>query len=105
MAEVLQIEPSLESQRFDQAIGDVPLRWRIYWNRRAQAYYIDISDIDDEPIASGVKVVIGWDLFYTLSDDRLPEGALIVRGDEQPGKYDLGDTVQIIFLDRSDYDA
>ena len=109
MAETLQIEPTAEAQEFSQVIGDVPLRFDLYWNRRAQAYYFDIYDVDDSKIASGLKVVVGWDLFFELNDDRLPDGALMVvdtaQDDEQPDKYELGDRVKVIFLDRSDYAA
>jgi hypothetical protein len=103
-SEVLQIEPSLEAQNFGQVIDDVPLRFEFYWNARDQAHYVNILNEDDAPILSGVKVTVGWDLLYNRDDDELPDGALMVEDSSgegtQPGKYELGDRVKIIYLPR-----
>lgn len=98
----IAIDPELEAQVFSQVVGGEALRFRVYWNRREKAYSIDFRDVEDNEIAGGVKVVVGYDLWIDIQDDRLPSGALIALDtsgqDKRPGKYDLGARVKLVYL-------
>ncbi|MFW6031645.1 MAG: phage baseplate plug family protein [Myxococcota bacterium] len=82
---------------------------RFRWNVRGAYWTIDVHDSSDNPIASGVKVVPGWDLLKLVTDPRKPPGVLMavdMTGDgEAPGIEQLGRDVVLYYFDEDEVDA
>lgn len=52
------------------------IRW--LYNEREGVWTFSISDVDDVPILSGVRVVQNVDLLELASDERRPPGAMMI---------------------------
>ena len=77
--------------------------WR--WNDRDRAWYFALADADGERIVSGVRVVLGADLLSGVPTGLGPDGGIVVidasgRVDE-PGLLDLGNRVQVLYIQRA----
>lgn len=64
------------------------------YNQREDAWYFDVSLVDETKLVSGVKVVCGAQLLDRFADERLPPGQLIAVNNEPddntPGMTELG---------------
>lgn len=85
-------------------LDGVDYRLRMEWNSRS-GWYIGLSDIvDDSPVFSPVRVRVGWDFLYGITDARRPPGMLWAWDSSgamlPPGYQDLGPgrRVQLIYV-------
>lgn len=101
MATPIAVEPEYFSQEFTQGLGEKTIRFVISWNQRAGSYSVDVYTQDRTPIVTGLRVVMGADIWGRVEDDRIPEGALIAIDTETdnvpPGKGELGARVKLVF--------
>lgn len=51
---------------------------RFIWSDRERAWYLNMYDQDENPIALGIRLVCGVSLLRTFVDPRLPPGLLFV---------------------------
>lgn len=77
---------------------------RIYWNARAQGWYLDASDQDGVPILYGLRLIVGVKLGRQLvGDSRIWPGTMAcvatTQDDSDPGQFDLGTRVLLIYDD------
>ncbi len=74
--------------------------WR--WNERDGCWYFALADADGERIVSGVRVVLGANLLSGVGTGRGPDGGIIVidasGSTVEPGLYDLGNRVQVLYI-------
>lgn len=96
---------------------------RFIYNEREGAWYLDISDSDENPLMLGMKLVADWNLLRRATDARLPTGELYavdLAGSDQsedvagrrailqiardPGRNDLGDDgrVELVYVDAAE---
>ena len=66
------------------------------WCTRESVWYLSIFDVEQVPLATGIKLVCNWPLTYRLADNRLPPGDLLVitkkeADDSPPGLADLAE--------------
>jgi hypothetical protein len=56
-------------------------------NQREGKWYVDLADQNGDPILYGIKLVVGWPLLRTVTDERRPPGELFVvqLGSDDPG--------------------
>lgn len=78
-------------------------------NLRDSYWYLDVADQDGVPIATGIKVVVSWDLLHRCIDERKPKGMLMAfdttgRGLD-PGPADFGTRVQLFYLTEAEVQA
>lgn len=54
------------------------------WNTRSSSWYLSISNVDETPLLSNIKLVPNLDLLANFPDSRKPLGALILlhNGDD-----------------------
>ena len=86
---------------------DVELDGRIYnlemkWNERDSTWFMTMSDSEESPIVSGVRLVVDWDLLRTCVDARRPPGTLMAvdsTGEGYPSLADLGSRVQLVYVE------
>lgn len=99
---VLPLVPSVPFQRFSTTLDGVPYVIDVKWNGRAGVWSLDLLDEDEDPIRSGVRIVLGAVLGrrgIALTDPRMPTGFLVaidLSGEGvDAGLDDLGDRVQV----------
>jgi hypothetical protein len=95
---------------FVTTIDDVPYVFRVYWSIRDRddgtgvegAWYFDVSEADDTPIASGIKIVLGVFLARTTRHALTRRGALLAydttRQDAEATFTDLGWRVLVLWI-------
>jgi hypothetical protein len=92
-------------KRLDVTLDDVPFRVRWLYSERAGVWTFYLSDSADQPIVSGVRVVLNVDLLDGVADERRPPGPLLVvnpSGDEEPTLETLGNGVSVVYLTAAD---
>ena len=99
---------------FDYIVGtqliDTQYNLHVYWNDRdnaeAGAWYVDVLDASENPIAVGLKIVVRWYLGRTTQAPPFTTGVLICYDltglDQDPGLNDLGGRHQLYFVPEED---
>lgn len=77
------------------------------WNEREGAWYVSLHDVDDNPIATGARIVANWFLFLRKVDTEVvPAGRFFVADTTgsgvDPGKDELGERVKLIYIEAED---
>ncbi len=76
------------------------------YNSRDGNWYMSIHDAQDEPIqgAVGRKLVVNWEPFRLVVDQRAPLGLFQVLSTEHddPGLLDLGNGVSLYYVPEAD---
>lgn len=93
-----------EFSSFEQTVVLSGRRYRLRskWNTVHEYWSLDILDgSSNEPIITGLKVIVGVELLNRYNDERLPPGQLIavdMSGSIQRiGRNDMGNRVQLIY--------
>lgn len=108
MAEVVPFRPGVPQQRLDITLAGVSYVMITHWNARDNAYYIDVLEADETPVAYGIKVVLGVVLGrrYTHEFFNSGERGLIAVDLSNTGREcgvdELGGRVQIWYLTEVD---
>lgn len=72
------------------------------YNFRELAWYLDVTDVNQVPIAAGIKVVVDWDLLKRCVDPRRPPGVLFANdlsgAGLDPGLDDFGTRVELLYF-------
>lgn len=72
------------------------------WNHRTAQWFFDLADANDDPIVSGVAVVVDFPLARRCRDPRMPPGALFAVDTTgaglDPGEDDLGRRTQLVYF-------
>lgn len=107
MAVTLPFDAVDEAYTFRTQISNIELLFEVNWNSRDESWYMSISDIESDPIVSGIKIVPGVDLLRGVRDrTELPEGSLVALDtslqQERPGREELGERVILVFLEPAD---
>lgn len=98
---VIEIPVTPHPQVFRVALNNTVYAWRIYWLVPAQCWMLDIADLEERPLISGIPLITGADLLgqyqyamkgglYVISDQLPP--------DTVPDFTHLGSTGHIYFL-------
>jgi hypothetical protein len=96
-------DPTLANYRQRTTLDGRQYVLRFRWNVRGAYWTLDVNDLDDHPIASGIKVVTGVPLLRLVTDTRRPPGSIMAvdftgKG-EAPGLTDLGRGVVLYYFD------
>lgn len=97
MGQIVTVFPEQPSFRQSLVLGDTQYSLRLTWRDRPAGWYADLWDATGTPVWLGQRVSPGWALGGGLTPASKPDGALLVRGPGDYNRYDLGDTVQIVF--------
>lgn len=81
--------------------------FRIYWADREACFYLNIADQDETPLATGIKLVVGWPLLRRFVDARLPPGLFMCvdmsgAGAEIATPLELGYRVPLLYVTSDD---
>jgi hypothetical protein len=74
-----------------------------YWSDREAGLYLSLLDQDQNPIAVGIKLVLGSSLLAKYTDPRLPPGILYLydtsgQGLDIQALGDLGTRIELLYL-------
>ncbi len=104
----LEIPIDTDAPHFTQttALDGVDFRFEFRFNEREQRFYMDLRDVDDDPILVGVKLVADWDALRYLVDPRRPQGTIMIVDSQGEGRAarlgDLGRRIKLIYLTAED---
>lgn len=84
------------TQRVD--LDGTTYRLTFTWRARVQGWYLDIYTRSGEPVAVGLRINPRWSPTSAASDERLPEGLLVVRGYDGYKREDLGDELEVDYI-------
>lgn len=71
-------------QVFSVRLGTRTYRFRVWWNKVAEAWYLDLATPDNTPLLSGIRLTAGRRLLQGYRVDFL--GDLFVWGSGDPGR-------------------
>lgn len=78
----------------------------LYWNTRAEAWFLSVYDVLGEPLVSGRKVALGAPILGRAERPSGPPGAIIAfdtSGENvEAGETDLGGRVQLVYFDSTE---
>ncbi len=105
MSEPIEIPVALDTPLFTQRITLDGQEYilRFDWNGREGRWYLDIGDVDENWIVTGLKIVANWPLTRRCVDIRKPPGDLYAvdfssqRG-EPPILPELGRRVRLLYF-------
>jgi hypothetical protein len=104
--------PRLDSRpalRFRTLLDGAWYGFRLAYNTRMQAWYLDLETSDGSLVLAGMRIAVGTNLLRPFGDGRLPPGqlfALDVEGqDRDPGRFDLSGPIQLLYRPEADVAA
>ena len=106
MATILPLQPGDARYQFSTDLLGETYVFRVRWNERAKAGYIDVLERDETPIVLGAKIVLGAAIAHHVPHRLFMGGVLIARDQSRQGREatldDLGDRVQLVYMTRDD---
>jgi hypothetical protein len=93
--------PSEFNYRVNSVVDGVEYIFDVRWNGRDEAWYMDLYDVDEDPIRTGMKIVLGSLIGRRSVDPRYPAGAFVASDLSNSGTDatfdDLGVRVVVFF--------
>lgn len=108
----LPLVPSIAFQEFDTVLETTPFTIKVRWNTRDAAWYFDLLDANQDPIVSGIKIMLGTALGARTTDPRMP-GVFVAadlgagnNNDERDATFDdLGTRVVVYYYPFTEFFA
>lgn len=99
-------DPSLFYEQITQLDGFEYLL-RFIWSDRESRWYLNLYDQDENPLALGIGIKVGWPLLHRFKDPRLPPGLLMAvdtsgAGIDAQAPTDLGDRILLMYVTGDD---
>lgn len=98
----LPLIPSEPNYRFGTALNGKQVIIDVRWNGRDEAWYLDLLTEDEEPIRTGMKVVLGTILGGRSANADFPVGVFVASDLSGEGREatldDLGVRVLVHFM-------
>lgn len=117
--QIIPVTSTDERDEFETDVGETTVRIVTWWNERADnrtltgertqgAWFFDLY-AGEEPIVYNVRVACGVRIADHVRHPLFRDGALVAvdtsgRGVD-PGRYDLGERVQLVYYPRDEVDA
>lgn len=97
----IPFEPTTPNYRMGVVLGGTQYIFDVRWNQRDQAWFFDLLAEDEDPIVSGVKIVLGTILGGRCADERMPDGIMQAEDTTGTGTEaridDIGTRVIVMF--------
>jgi hypothetical protein len=79
------------------------------YNGRGGYWTLDLADESNEPILTGLKIVLGVNLIEKFIDDRLPSGGILAVDVTDRlariGERDLFERIEMVFVSQDEIDG
>ena len=99
---VIELVPSEFFYSFSQILDDTEYILHFRWNARDGAWYMDISDVDEDVIERGIKLTLATSGRVASTDSRFPNGMLTVvdlsNEDIEPAFDDMGVRCVLVYF-------
>jgi hypothetical protein len=109
MPSIIPILPDIPFQELDVTLEGIVCRLSLQWNGREQAWYMDVSTVDDDLIVAGLKLVLGVYIGWRESDLRFPPGMFRMFDNSREGRdaglNDLGVRVVMHYYAQEEFDV
>lgn len=96
---VIPLEPSIPWYRITAALGETSYIFDVKWNARDAAWYFDLLEIDETPIAHGLKIVLGTLIGRRIKHPLFQQGVFaaldLTKQWRDAGFDDIGTRVQL----------
>lgn len=107
MAVEIPFDKQETNYSFSVTLSGVLYTFRAYWNLRSENYFVDMLRTQDEAVVfRSLRVAVGTTPLLGVVGDVRPPGELVVVDTSEletdPGLYELGDRVKMIYLDPSE---
>lgn len=79
MSALLPLQPSIPNYRVGTALDGVQYILDVRWNGRDGAWYLDLLQEDETPIAHGLKLVLGAAIGSGITNPDFPPGVFVCR--------------------------
>ena len=63
-------------------LSNESFRFRFDYNYRADSWYLSIMNYNSNPIVSGIRLVLNYDILTPFKSRDIPAGALVVLADD-----------------------
>lgn len=104
---ILSLRPSVGNFKFRSILNGVEYKFRVKFNRRELAYYLDVFEISDKLVAAGLKIVLGAYIGREIRHPLFTEGVLVARiprgDDRREAQFDdLGTRVEVWYFTKEE---
>lgn len=104
--QVLPTRTDIGRYNFELELDGQTYTFDFEWNDRDQGWYMTITDINENVLLAGRRIVLNWPLISRYRDAGLPAGTLEAidtgSNDVEPGFADLGDRVKLLYTPLAD---
>lgn len=101
--------PSEFHYRVNSVVDGTEYIFDVRWNARDGAWYMDLLDVEEDPIRTGMKIVLGSLIGARSADPRYPLGAFVAsdlaNSGIDAGFDDLGVRVVVFFYTATELTA
>lgn len=108
MPTLIPFVPSDGRYEFTCTIEGDQYQFHVQWNLLEQAWYFDLFEYDDTPIATGIKIVLGTYLMRTYNHPLLLAGVFAAKSNtiqEDPNFDQLGVSTNVYYFTRAEMSA
>ena len=107
MAQILPFIASVGRYRFVTVIEGTQYIFKVRWNSRDAAWYFDVLEFDETPIATGIKIVLGVNFARWSNHPLFLDGNMFALSSAQTPHADatfdnLGTTIKVYYYTRAD---
>lgn len=99
-------DPALTHYQMQIVLGTATYTLEFKLNTREDAWYWDLKDQTEDPIISGMRMVVDWPMGFRTTDPRRPAGVFLATDttgkQKDPGAGELGGRVKLEFWDASE---
>ncbi len=102
----IPIDPTLSDFEQETELDGRQFLLRMVFNARNEGWYLSLFDANEDAIRTGIRMVLRWPLLEGVVDPRRPPGDLMLidleNSDVDPGLGELGERVQLVYLEAED---
>lgn len=101
--QIIPVRSDLPAYDFQITLDDVILNLSFSWSERSQLWSMDVADLNQDMIVSGVPLFTEYPLLFRFKDERLPPGQWFCvdtkNEGKNPGRDDFGSRVILFYGD------
>lgn len=90
--------------QFEISLDDFVYLIRVRWNKKAEVFGMDLLTRNRRPLALGIAIVPGVNLFRGITDAEAPKGAMFLVGAKDPESLNAG-TSALVYLTEAEVNA
>lgn len=99
--QVIRTFPEFPRNSQTVALGNRNFRLRFTYRGRTDSWYLDVFDVQNNPIVLARRITAFWSPLFGVVDDEIP-GVLFVVGPDDANRFDLGGRLKLLFVPFAD---